>query len=35
MDGDIIFEIPINETPVELRYKVGIVGGYEVTVKLT
>jgi len=35
IQGDIVFEIPANETPTKLYYKVGIVGGYEVTVKLT
>lgn len=35
IEGDVMFEITVNENPVELRYKVGIVGGYEVIVKLT
>lgn len=34
IQGDIVFEIPANETPSELYFKVGIVGGYKVTVKL-
>jgi len=34
IDADIVFEIPANENPAELHYKVGVIGGYEVTVKL-
>lgn len=33
--GDIVFEIPANQVPTKLYFKVGIIGGYEVTVKLT
>jgi len=35
IEGDLLFQIPINEKPTKLYFKVGIVGGYEVTIKLT
>ena len=34
IEGDILFEIPTNEEPVELHFKVGIVGGYKATVSI-
>ena len=34
VEGDILFQIPKNEKPERLHFKVGIVGGYEVTVEL-
>lgn len=33
-EGDLLFLIPENETPIKLYFKVGIVGPYEVEVKL-
>ena len=35
IEGDLLFQIPIDEEPSKLHFKVGVVGGYEVTVELT
>jgi len=34
VEGDILFQIPKNEMPERLHFKVGVVGGYEVIVEL-
>jgi hypothetical protein len=34
MEGDLLFQIPSSEEPERLHFKVGIVGGYEVTISL-
>ena len=35
VEGSILFQISLEEEPNELYFKVGIIGGYEVSVKLT
>ncbi len=34
IEGDILFQIPSNEKPERLYFKVGIIGGYEVNINL-
>jgi len=34
VEGDILFQIPVNEEPEKLYFKVGIIGGHEVTINL-
>ena len=34
VEGDIVFQIPENEEPAKIVFRVGIVGGYEVTIDL-
>ncbi len=34
IEGDLLFEVPVNEKPAELRLKLGVIGGVEFLVKL-
>lgn len=34
IEGDLLFQIPSSEEPERLHFKVGIIGGYEVTISL-
>jgi len=35
IEGDLLFQIPVGEEPAKLYFKVGVFGGYEVTIELT
>ena len=35
IEGYLLFQIPIDENPAKLCFKVGVIGGYEVSVELT
>jgi len=34
VEGDLLFQIPVNETPVRLYFEVGIIGGYKVIINI-
>ncbi|RLE54470.1 MAG: hypothetical protein DRJ40_10920 [Thermoprotei archaeon] len=35
IEGYLLFQIPVSEEPAKLYFKVGVIGGYEVTIELT